>query len=85
MIIGAISLAAASAKESSGVTYEEIGLAAKGAAASVTEGLKEVRQVVDASHTDQRKDILWVDDRPDNNIYERQAFESLGIKFTLVL
>jgi CheY-like chemotaxis protein len=27
--------------------------------------------------------ILWVDDRPDNNIYERMAFEALGITFTL--
>jgi CheY-like chemotaxis protein len=27
--------------------------------------------------------ILWVDDRPDNNIHERQAFEALGIRFVL--
>jgi len=27
--------------------------------------------------------ILWVDDRPDNNSYERQALEALGIRFTL--
>jgi CheY-like chemotaxis protein len=25
--------------------------------------------------------ILWVDDNPDNNIYERKAFESMGITF----
>jgi CheY-like chemotaxis protein len=30
-----------------------------------------------------RNQILWVDDNPDNNIYERQAFEAMGIKFTL--
>ena len=30
-----------------------------------------------------QKDILWVDDNPDNNLYERYAFESLGIKITL--
>ena len=29
--------------------------------------------------------ILWVDDRPDNNIYERDAFKSLGFKFDLAL
>lgn len=29
--------------------------------------------------------ILWVDDRPENNIYERQAFEAIGIHFTLAL
>lgn len=27
--------------------------------------------------------ILWVDDRPENNIYERQAFGYLGFRFTL--
>jgi len=28
-------------------------------------------------------EVLWVDDRPTNNVYERQALESVGIKFTL--
>ncbi|HCT75146.1 MAG TPA: response regulator [Micromonosporaceae bacterium] len=32
-----------------------------------------------------RTHVLWVDDRSDNNIYERQAFEAMGIKFKLVL
>lgn len=26
---------------------------------------------------------LWVDDRPDNNVYERQSLEALGIRFVL--
>ncbi len=29
--------------------------------------------------------ILWVDDRPENNTYERQAFETIGLRFTLAL
>lgn len=29
--------------------------------------------------------VLWVDDRPENNSYERQAFEAQGIEFTLAL
>jgi CheY-like chemotaxis protein len=29
--------------------------------------------------------ILWVDDRPENNIHERSAFESAGFEFTLAL
>jgi CheY-like chemotaxis protein len=29
--------------------------------------------------------ILWVDDKPENNIYERQAFEALGTVFTLAV
>lgn len=32
-----------------------------------------------------RNHILWVDDRPNNNIYERQAFEAVGLRFTLAL
>ena len=27
--------------------------------------------------------VLWVDDRPDNNRYERQALEALGVRFAL--
>jgi CheY-like chemotaxis protein len=30
-----------------------------------------------------RRRILWVDDRPDNNTYVRQVFESLGLTFDL--
>ncbi|MDR0895273.1 MAG: TIR domain-containing protein [Prevotellaceae bacterium] len=29
--------------------------------------------------------ILWVDDRPSNNIYERSVFEGMGLKFDLAL
>ena len=29
--------------------------------------------------------ILWVDDRPNNNIYERQALETIGFNFDLAL
>lgn len=29
------------------------------------------------------KHVLWVDDRPQNNLNERRAFEALGLKFTL--
>lgn len=32
-----------------------------------------------------RNHVLWVDDRPDNNIHERQAFEAMGLRFTLAL
>ena len=27
--------------------------------------------------------ILWVDDRPENNVYERQSLEALGVSFVL--
>ena len=29
--------------------------------------------------------VLWVDDRPDNNRYERQAFEASGLRFALAV
>ena len=32
-----------------------------------------------------RMGVLWVDDRPENNIYERQAFETFGLEVTLAL
>ena len=32
-----------------------------------------------------RSSVLWVDDFPDNNIYERRALEALGIKFVLAV
>ena len=32
-----------------------------------------------------RNQILWVDDRPENNTYEREAFEAIGLQFTLSL
>jgi CheY-like chemotaxis protein len=34
---------------------------------------------------DWRKRILWVDDRPQNNTYERQAFEAVGLEISLSL
>lgn len=32
-----------------------------------------------------RNHVLWVDDRPENNVYERQAFEAIGLRFSLAL
>jgi PleD family two-component response regulator len=32
-----------------------------------------------------RNHVLWVDDRAENNTYERQAFEAMGLRFTLAL
>jgi DNA-binding NtrC family response regulator len=57
----------------------------EGAAGRVLEGIKATERLVDRSANGWRKHILWVDDRPGNNIYERRAFESMGIEFTLAL
>ncbi|MBQ7432856.1 MAG: response regulator [Lachnospiraceae bacterium] len=32
-----------------------------------------------------KKEILWVNDRPENNVYERQILEQYGLNFTLAL
>lgn len=53
----------------------------------------QLREIVDVvskvprqtKHEKWKNRILWVDDRPDNNIYERQAFEAQGIEFSLAL
>jgi len=74
----AASLAAATAKQpenSSGVTETQ---------------LREIVNVVSNAkrqnkHEKWRTRILWVDDRPENNVYERQAFEAQGMEFSLAL
>lgn len=85
LIAGVLSLAAATSKSEGGTpTFEEIGRAARGAADSVVGGIRatERRQ---GSAESWRKHVLWVDDKPTNNVYERQAFEAMGLKFTLAL
>jgi CheY-like chemotaxis protein len=86
IIIGALSLATATAKsESGGATYEQIGQAAKRAAGSVAEGIRDTQRITEGSDDGRRRCILWVDDRPNNNVYERRAMETLGVTFTLAL
>jgi CheY-like chemotaxis protein len=33
----------------------------------------------------QRSTVLWVDDRPNNNVHAREALEALGVKFVLAM
>jgi CheY-like chemotaxis protein len=45
-----------------------------------------VRNSMPAQRTEKdsfRNHVLWVDDRPANNTYERQAFEAIGLRLTL--
>jgi CheY-like chemotaxis protein len=86
VLVGALSLATATGKsEPGGPTPEGIDRLAKGAADSFVEGFKAAKSIAGTVES-WRKNILWVDDRPDNNIYERGAFESMvGVSFTLAL
>ena len=71
------SLARASAKDGS-----------PGTESSVSEIVDVVRGVTPTNVTSRdgwRNHVLWVDDRPNNNVYERQAFEAVGLTFTLAL
>jgi CheY-like chemotaxis protein len=86
LIVGAVSLAAAQGKsESTNATPEAIGQAAKSVVGQVLEGIRTAGRAAAPSGGNWRGQILWVDDRPDNNSYERQALEAMGIKFTLAL
>ena len=63
---------------------------AKGQSTSVEADVQGiVKAVQGAGHHDTgevwKNRILWVDDRPQNNAYERQAFEAIGLKFTISL
>ncbi|HBY58626.1 MAG TPA: hypothetical protein DEH78_02310 [Solibacterales bacterium] len=85
LIVGAVSLAAANAaREGRASTTEELGQAAKGLAGRVLEGMRATERAAQRP-ADRRRQILWVDDRPDNNAYERSALEALGFEFTLAL
>ena len=86
MIFSAVSLAAATAKDGAApASLEAVGSAVRNAAGKVLAAFQASetagRDVLD----DWRNKILWVDDRPENNVYERQAMESMGLEFTLAL
>jgi CheY-like chemotaxis protein len=77
----AVSLGAATAKlAAAGTPAEEIEIATKAAAESIVRATGPKRK-----GTEKTKTVLWVDDRPDNNIFERQALESFGFQFVLSL
>jgi CheY-like chemotaxis protein len=71
-----------------------LGIAAALSAAAVvrepgSKQLDNLEVVSGLSRTDliqlQGKEILWVDDRPENNIFVRQAFEAAGLRVRLAL
>lgn len=70
--------AAAASRTDRDTTRSDVGREARMAADVVAEAVtpKLIRRA-------SRSGILWVDDFPDNNLYERQALEALGISFVL--
>jgi CheY-like chemotaxis protein len=75
----AIFLGAATAKRvPAGASPEEIEQETKNLARTI----ERVNSSGQLQHA-KAKTILWVDDRPNNNIFERQSLESVGIHFVL--
>lgn len=77
----AASLAVASAKQPNGTMLSELD----------HDQLNDIVELVSKTQPNPRNGrpgkgrnrILWVDNRPENNVYERKAFEAQGIEFTL--
>ncbi|MGC1218569.1 MAG: response regulator [Phormidesmis sp.] len=70
--------AAAAARSIRNSTHEDAEKETRNAANLVAEAVtpNTIRQASQSK-------ILWVDDRPENNVYERQALETLGVSFVL--
>jgi CheY-like chemotaxis protein len=70
--------AAAASRPEAGATPEATAKEARAAAEVVAEVVtpRAMRRAAGSS-------VLWVDDRPGNNVHERQALEALGVRFVL--
>jgi CheY-like chemotaxis protein len=78
VISAAVSLTAAQAKSPSGIETEGTN--------RVVQAIRHAAGTVGESRRDGwRRRILWVDDRPENNVHVRKALEAFGIEFTLSL
>lgn len=71
------SLAAATAKSDTPASESELH--------KIVEVVRAAGPAAIASGDGWRNRVLWVDDRPENNTLERQAFETMGLNFTLAL
>ena len=92
MITGALSLVHAPLKyqPAQAQPSDDLGSALRKAAGQVLTGLQASQAAVAARSTmdvDQphawQTQVLWVDDHPNNNRYERGAMEAMGLRFTL--
>ncbi len=76
------SLAAATAKQPDGNSIDNV-------QQQLNSIVELVSKTAPKENSDRREKwktrILWVDDRPENNVYERKAFESQGFTFSLAL
>jgi CheY-like chemotaxis protein len=87
IVAGAVSLVRAGEERDSSADDQTAspGVSAQDAAGHVLRAADAARHIGREPGDVWRRRILWVDDRPDNNTYERQVFESLGFTFELAL
>jgi CheY-like chemotaxis protein len=86
MIIGAVSLAAATTKNGTPPSnFDEVGSAVQNVAGKVLAGFQASQMARNEVSDNWHNQILWVDDRPNNNAYERKSMEAMGLEFTLAL
>lgn len=77
IIASAVALASATSKSSGQITEAgDVSRAAESVIGAISQSGRR-------NMTNQRRSILWVDDRPDNNENERRAFEAFAVDFTL--
>jgi CheY-like chemotaxis protein len=83
IVVGAVALLNAEAKDGAprSLPVED---AARDAAGHLLRGIG-VTSRVGGDDQGWRRHILWVDDRPDNNVYERRAMEAVGLEFAVAL
>ncbi len=77
MISAAVSLTAAQAKSPSGLEMSNL--------SSIVRSVERAGASSQVSSDVWKRTVLWVDDRPENNVYERRAFEAFGFEFKLSL
>jgi CheY-like chemotaxis protein len=87
IIAGAVSLVRAGEEHGTPISDKTggPGAAALDAAGSVLRAADAASRIGHEPGDSWRRRILWVDDRPENNTFEREVFDSLGLTFDLAL
>lgn len=83
IVAGAVSLVMAQSERSASQTGPDLDTMAIDAAGHVLRAADAASHLSSDSERAWQRVVLWVDDQPDNNIYERRTFESLGFNFVL--
>jgi CheY-like chemotaxis protein len=85
LVVGAVSLVQAGKPSDAedATSHKPIDAVVRQSAGLVLRGVQATSTMTEDPDENWRKQILWVDDLPNNNVYERKAFESFGIEFTL--